>query len=181
MRRIVSPARGEPYGDRPSASVMVPPVRLAASVEVHGLPPVCPKPATPTTPPPPPPRRPPPHRFRGAGAGTATPPPRPPRRPTPSTQFRGGRVGHGKPGERAVPGPGDGGRHQGRAGPVTALVDPRRPVHLPDGRGDRQHDPQRRPAVDAGAAARLAVAGAVVHRRLHPGLRCAPVQRGSGG
>src|SRR5436305_9813058 len=50
-RRIVSPARGEPYGDRPSASVMVPPVRLAASVEVHGLPPVCPKPAAPTTPP----------------------------------------------------------------------------------------------------------------------------------
>src|SRR3954453_6899928 len=49
-RRIVSPARGEPYGDRPSASVMVPPVRLAASDEVHGLPPVCPK----STPPPPP-------------------------------------------------------------------------------------------------------------------------------
>src|SRR3954468_11275212 len=49
-RRIVSPARGEPYGDRPSASVMVPPVRLAASDEVHGLPPVCTKPAPLTTP-----------------------------------------------------------------------------------------------------------------------------------
>src|SRR3954453_19652658 len=49
-RRIVSPARGEPYGDRPSASVMVPPVRLAASDEVHGLPPVCPKHPPPTTP-----------------------------------------------------------------------------------------------------------------------------------
>src|SRR3954469_9372699 len=52
MRRIVSPARGEPYGDRPSASVMVPPVRLAASDEVHGLPPVCPKSTPPTTRPP---------------------------------------------------------------------------------------------------------------------------------
>src|SRR4051794_13932223 len=49
-RRIVSPARGEPYGDRPSASVMVPPVRLAASDEVHGLPPVCTKHPPPTTP-----------------------------------------------------------------------------------------------------------------------------------
>src|SRR4051794_21545685 len=51
MRRIVSPARGEPYGDRPSASVMVPPVRLAASDEVHGLPPVCTKCPPATTPP----------------------------------------------------------------------------------------------------------------------------------
>src|SRR3954447_10449055 len=73
MRRIVSPARGEPYGDRPSASVMVPPVRLAASVEVHLAPtsvhqmPPAHHPPTPPTPCPPRQRC-----FRGRVRGTAS-------------------------------------------------------------------------------------------------------------